>query len=693
MTTTVEHSCSHCGLPVTRRARSAGEALYCCYGCEVAAEIVGTGEEGGARLTLYKLGIGIILGINVMMFSMPLYVESLGSFFQQGFGSASFFSLLKWLLMVISLPVYFMLGFPFIESSIRDIKGGLKVNADLLIALGVTAAMLVSIFDTIFESGPVYYETAVAILIIVTVGRYLEAKARFGASKTIEQLDKQVPSMVSIIGEDGLLRDVSVASLSPGMVIVSKPGEMIPVDCRISDGVAMISEAMLTGEPAPKRKSKGDALFAGAVNYDGLLHLEVLQPAEKSFIQRLRTLLLESKLRRAPIQDVADKIAAIAIPVIIAIAMGSLIYWWIAAGFSKGLFAFLSVVLIACPCAIGIATPTALWMAVTRASKQGILFRSLGVLERLAGITTIFFDKTGTVTKGIPSIDSVTIIEGKASTSEKALVYAATVASFSNHPLSKALANKYPHLANEKTAISSFEEIPGSGILATIGTASVRLGSEQFVTNAQPTTQSQTAVWAKYQEAGSEEVIFKCTASDTLREEVASVFKTLHDKEYRTVILSGDRSAVVDDLSEELNCEAMAELAPEDKARIVTETPDAMFVGDGFNDAGAIGAAQVGVAVGSSSDLLRTEADVILFDNDLSHVPALLELAKKTMRVVKQNLFWAFAYNVIGVVLAAFGVLNPIIAAVAMALSSFFVTQNSFRLKSQALTMEGGSHA
>lgn len=682
--------CHHCGLPVSVKRRQTPESVFCCYGCEIAFELLGHGDEAESRLTLYKLGAGVLLGINVMMFSMPLYVESLGAFFRQGFGSESYFEVLKWLLMALSLPVYFLLGMPFIESSIRNFRNGWRTNADALIAIGVTAAMLVSIFDTIFISGPVYYETAVAILVIVTSGRYLEAKSRAKASKAVEELDQSMPSLVSLIQEDGTIREVQIASVAIGSSILSKPGELIPLDCKILSGNARISEAMLTGEPNPIERKIGDCLLAGSVNYDGLLRLSVMKTKEESYIEQLKNLLIESKLQRSQIQDTADRVAEIAVPIILAVAIGSLFYWSFAIDWRHGLFAFLSVVLIACPCAIGIATPAALWMAVTQASKHGILFRSLGVVERLASIQTVFFDKTGTLTKGTPHIQGVSLVVSSDTTllpTEDILGFVACVAAMSSHPLSRSIASRYH--SNINSVLSNVREIAGQGISAVVDGRVVRIGSEYFVTDTHsPVSNEMTTVFCSV-----DDQVLQFKYEDEIKLEAAEVFKTLASNGYNTIILSGDETPVAESLGKELQCNAIGKLLPEDKSRIVSGEVNAMFIGDGFNDAPAIGAAQVGIAMGSGSDLIRSEADVIIFDNDLRRIPQLLKLSHITMRIVKQNLFWAFAYNVIGVVFAALGFLNPIIAAIAMTLSSLVVAQNSMRLRTDKIFRQEVSNA
>jgi Cu+-exporting ATPase len=681
--------CIHCGLPVRNKSHMQTENVYCCYGCEIAHHLLGTpGDEASARLALIKLGAGVLIGINVMMFSMPLYVESLGSFFRQGFGAESFFELLKYLLMALSIPVFFLLGTPFIESAVRSIKDGLRSNTDLLIAIGVTAALLLSIFNTVFVAGPVYYETAVAILVIVTAGRYLEAKSRARASRAVDDLEKNIPKTV-ICFREGEEVVIEISELKAGDNILIKPGGIIPVDSVISIGSANIGEAMLTGEPTPLFKKSGDELLSGSINYDGVLYLEVLRQFKESFITRLETLLLESKIRRAKIQVVSDKISEIAVPVIITVAIGSFFYWSFTENISHGLFAFLSVVLVACPCALGIATPAALWIAVTEASKRGILFRSLEALERLSTVKTIFFDKTGTLTVGKPQLRSrklnPEVIRNQYVSDEMHLLsMIREVVSYSNHPLSQTLAAALPKNGFRQGDVTEFIEFPSKGISAKINGVKIKIGTNAFTTaGVSQETESDTSVWCSVmREDGLSQDAVLFIFADEVRSDAKKVFTELHTLGYETMILSGDHDSVAVELGDALGSEAIGGLSPKDKVKIVSGKPNTVFIGDGLNDAGAIGAAQIGIAMGHGSDLIRREADVILFDTDLERIPQTLQLASKTMRIVRQNLFWAFAYNVVGVVFAAAGMLNPIIAALAMALSSLAVTQNSLRLHS-----------
>ncbi|HEY6172355.1 MAG TPA: cation-translocating P-type ATPase, partial [Candidatus Kapabacteria bacterium] len=604
-------------------------------------------------------------------------------------GAEKFFEMLKYLLMALSVPVYFLLGMPFVESAFNNFKSGFKTNADSLIAIGVTAALLLSIFNTVFVNGPVYYETAVAILVIVTGGRYLESNARAKATRSLGELESTLPREASLVDSSGNTTLVAVSLLKRGDVITVAPGSVIPVDCKIQKGSANVSEAVLTGEPRPIHKVQGDELLAGSTNFDGLLTLEVLKPESESFIANLEKLLGNAKLGKAKIQVSADKASAIAVPIILLIAVGSLAYWWVAKDIATGLFAFLSVVLVACPCALGIATPAALWVAVSESAKRGILFRSLETLERLASVKTIFFDKTGTRTRGEPVVKDIIVNFEKNNSpkDEELFTLIQAVASHSHHPLSRSLANTLPKNGYSSRDISEFTEYPSQGVRAVIDGYEVKLGKRSFVQGDLPARENdheRTMVWCSVSSLVSkEDELIEFIFDDEMLASAKSVFSRLHHEKYTTMILSGDRNIVASRLGAELHSEAKGELSAKEKLAIVRSTWNSVFVGDGMNDAAAIAAAQVGIAFSNGSDITRTEADVVLFDRDLEHIPNVLALSKKTMKIVRQNLWWAFGYNAVGVGFAAIGMLNPIIAALAMVLSSMFVIQNSLRLREE----------
>jgi P-type Cu+ transporter len=410
---------------------------------------------------------------------------------------------------------------------------------------------------------------------------------------------------------------------------------------------------------------------------------------QESFIASLERLLGNAKLGKAKIQVMADKVSAIAVPIILIIAVASLLFWWVRVDFSTGLFAFLSVVLVACPCALGIATPAALWVAVSESSQKGVLFRSLETLERLATVRTVFFDKTGTLTKGEPTLREI-ISKGEhlLKSDHKVLTVIQAISSNSHHPLSKALATALPKNGYTQDDIRDFKEYPSQGVEGFIDGCEVRLGKQSFVSSDVPHVdfiadqEAVTSVWCRVNDIISNSVEqIQFIFDDSLTSSTGNVMHRLHTDGYKTMILSGDKKSVAESLAKELHTDALGELTASDKLKVVRDTPGSAFVGDGMNDAAAIAGAQVGIAFSNGSDITRVEADVVLFDRDLERIPEVLSLSKKTMKIVKQNLWWAFGYNAIGVAFAALGMLNPIIAALAMVLSSMFVIQNSLRLK------------
>ncbi len=689
-----ESTCTHCGIAVS--SHPSDEELFCCYGCEIAYAVIGKRGSAGSesQLALYKFAAGCILGINVMMFSMPLYVETLGDFFSQGLSAASFFEMLKWLLMALSIPVFFLLGTPFIESSVRNLRRRGALNADILISVGVLAAFLVSLYNTVIVSGPVYYETAVGILVVVSGGRYLEARTRAKSLKQLDALNTQAVSSARVLRSTGEIESIAVQDLIAGMTILVRAGETIPVDAVITSGESNIGEAILTGESKPLFRRAGDEVYGGAMNYDGVLILRVVRREAESYIATVKQLMERARQSPTTIEAAADRFSRVAVPLIIGIALASFGYWWYAESLRTAFLTSLSVLLIACPCALGIATPAALWVALSESSKRGVLLRSLSALERLAHIKEVFFDKTGTLTRGTPAVIHESIHEDIAlSTSRHELrTMVQAVSALSQHPLALSLAAYLPKNGFMPKDIINFTEVPSQGIQATIHGVRIRLGKYSYVNpNAAAADNDATTVWCTLEQDNVRNVI-EFQFDDKVLANAKHTMETLQEAGYNVSILSGDKQAVVDRLCEDLGVHAFADLSPEDKLQIVHASKRGAFVGDGINDAAAIAAADVGIALSHATDLARQDADVVIFDHAIDRVPQLLAYSKKTLSIIKQNLFWAFGYNGVGVVLAALGVLNPIIAAVAMTVSSFIVIQNSLRLRGAIAAEAFGEH-
>ncbi len=360
--------CRHCGLPINARA----DSPFCCYGCEIVYDVLSNDHhEHAAGITKIKLIVGLLLGINVMMFSMPVYTASLHTF--AGEGSESFFNLLGWLSFAFATPVFVLLGIPYLESGLRSLTEGHELKTDFLIAIGITAAYLLSAYNVMFGHGPIYFETGVAILLIVTMGKYLEATIRGRAQIEMQALTRSVPEKATRLDEHDHECEVNVSELVKGDRILLAAGQIMPVDIEILSGRANIGQAELTGESEPVLVTRNDTVLAGSVNYDGLLVCKVLHAQSESFIARMNDLLGQAKQMKSPIQELADRVSRIAVPIILAVSIGTTIFWWASAGMERGIFAGLSVLLIACPCAIGIATPAALWIALTVTARKGIL--------------------------------------------------------------------------------------------------------------------------------------------------------------------------------------------------------------------------------------------------------------------------------------------------------------------------------
>jgi Cu2+-exporting ATPase/Cu+-exporting ATPase len=688
--TAVAIECRHCGLPINART----DSPFCCYGCEIVYDVLSKNPgEHDAGITKLKLIVGLLLGINVMVFSMPLYTTSLQSFV--GGGSESFFSLLGWLSFAFATPVFMLLGMPYLESGLRALTEGHELKTDFLIAIGITAAYLLSAYNVMFGNGPIYFETGVAILLIVTMGKYLEASIRGKAQVEIQALKRSVPEQATKLDEHDREIEVSAAQLVVGDRIVLKAGQIMPADVEILSGSASIGQSELTGEAEPILVKKLDRVLAGSINYDGLLTCRVIHAQSESFVARMSDLLHSAKQMKAPIQEVADRVSKIAVPIVFGVSVLSTIYWWITSGMQAGIFAGLSVLLIACPCAIGIATPAALWISLTVIAHKGILCRSLTVLERLSHIRTVFFDKTGTLTAGRPTLVTIdyndSLLQDRfAGNPLRLLGMIHQVESASRHPLALAAVAALPEQF-ETTEMSDFVEVPGRGVRARLGNEQVWVGNQAFTDDANHLSWTMkerdldplsSSLWCAIgSDSIDREVACHLEFKDEFRPNVKKVVEELQQQNYRVQILSGDRAERVQLLQKTLHTEVLGGLEPKDKVEIVSRTQSSLFVGDGINDAPAVAAATVGMAMGSGMDLTRSEADVILLNGDLEHVPHLLQLSKKTMRIVKQNLAWAFVYNIAGVVLAACGLLTPVWSALAMTFSSLAVMQNSLRVK------------
>jgi Cu2+-exporting ATPase/Cu+-exporting ATPase len=640
----------------------------------------------------YRLGAAIFLTINIMMFNMALYSE----FFYPIEGAEKFHSLLRYLLLALSTPVLVLLGFPIFKISWQGFRARF-INMDSLIVVGVAAAYGISVYATLTERGEIYFETMAMILILVTIGRYLEARAKVKASSAMNDLLARAPSECTIV-VDGEERRVDARGVSIGSVLKIFPGDMFCVDGVVTSGESSVDESMLTGEPKPVFKSVGSKVFSGTVNYDGALFVRATEVGEGKVLSKLARLLDEARKSRAPIERVADRITAFALPLVVIIAVATFAYWTVADNWEKGLMNALSVLLISCPCALGIATPMALWISLGSAAKKGILIRRAEVLEQLARIRAVVFDKTGTLTEREMHVAQIFTHPNGVASTRKFLRIAASLESQSEHPLAQSLLRYAKQQAIEPAVVKSFCAYPGLGVSGVIATdAEAILGNEMLLSRMNVVLSDElqqkkreaendgyTIICLGWRNGDGKKIQGLISLAEHIRGPALETIAALKQLGIHTSVLTGDNDGAGRTLSKNLNVEVKAGLLPEKKVdeviNIRSAVGAAMFVGDGINDAPAMNAADVGVAMGCGSDITREAADVNFLGNDLTNVPWLLHTARRTYHIIQLNLVWAFAYNIVGVGLAAAGLLNPIIAALAMTLSSTFVVRNSLRL-------------
>jgi heavy metal translocating P-type ATPase len=674
--------CAHCGLPVAGLFRLPSGPCYCCGGCALAHRLTGGASgHGQASGLLMAVGVGAFLAMNVMMCSFVLYTR--GAETDRAAGEAW----VRWALLALATPALFLLGLPFLNRGLKRLKDR-SLDTDALIVIGVVAAFALSVRSVLSGGGPIYLDTAMGILLFVTIGRYLEASSRARTTDALSALVRQLPSEASRV-RNGVEERVPVDALQPGDVIRVRPGERIAVDGTIVEGSASVSEAEITGESVPASRGPGDAVAAGTLNQDGSLLVEARRTGPETTVARLVKLVAESRAGRYTLAPLVDRLSAAFVPFVLAIAAVTLAYWTHRAGPGEGLMNALSVLLIACPCAIGIATPLASTAAVGRAAAAGILVRSGAVFEALARAKRVFLDKTGTLTTGQLSLADVRPAPGF--DRDGLLRLAAALEAGSEHPVGRAIcaaasAGKREREEKISLKVEEFRATAGLGVEGLVGGDRVRVGTAAFVgapsgvASAEPPSGT-TAAFVACSGTFAGVLLF----SDRTRPESAEAVAALRARGLSLEVLSGDLPSRVAAFAADFpGLAATGGLSPEGKldrirASVAAEESPVM-VGDGINDAPALGVASAGVTLESGTDLAREVADVTILGGDLRKLPWAIDLAHRTVRTAHQNLFWAFFYNGIGITLAVCGLLHPLFGAVAMVVSSLLVVVHSQRL-------------
>jgi Cu+-exporting ATPase len=625
-------------------------------------------------------------------------------------GDSHMTELPRWLQLLLATPVQFWIGWRFYQGAWKALRGG-GANMDVLVALGTTTAWLFSAVVTVLAlPHHVYFEGGAAVITLVLLGKLLEARAKARTSEAIESLIRLQPKTARL-EKDGKLLEVPVDSLMPGDIFIVRPGESVPVDGEVIDGDSRVNEAMLTGESLPVHKQAGASVFAATQNADGMLRCKATGVGEHTLLAGIIRLVQEAQGSKAPVQRLADRISAIFVPAVCAIALLTLAGWWMVTGdFAASLVNAVAVLVIACPCALGLATPTAIMVGTGQGAKAGILVKNAEALERAEHIRILALDKTGTLTLGQPVVtDSLPLVATESTDIAELWVLAAALEQGSEHPLAKAILAHAATLGTAGTttlpAISNFSTTAGKGVTAQLAngdaTHTYRLGSPDWLgmdSTAQPEitrwqSEGKTVVaLARQTGSGDWQAHLLIAIADALRPSSPAAIARLQARGIKVVMLTGDNPATAAAIARQAGIsDYRAGILPADKASAIAELKASLgqstrpahvaMVGDGINDAPALAAADVSFAIGAGSDAAIEAADLTLIRNDLSGIADAIDLSRATLGKIRQNLFFAFVYNVLGLPLAALGFLNPVVAGAAMAMSSVSVVTNSLRLK------------
>ncbi|MBO8168609.1 MAG: copper-translocating P-type ATPase [Thermoanaerobacteraceae bacterium] len=597
---------------------------------------------------------------------------------------------------LLATPVQFIPGSQFYKGAYHALRNG-SANMDVLVALGTSAAYFYSVANTFFTDGMLYYETSAVLITLILLGKLLEAIAKGRTSEAIKSL-MGLQAKTARVVRDGKEEDIPVEEVVEGDIIIVRPGEKIPVDGIIIEGTSTVDESMLTGESIPVDKKEGDEVIGATINKHGSFKFKATKVGKDTALSQIIKIVEEAQGSKAPIQRMADVISGYFVPVVVVIALITFGVWYFfltpPAGFDNftwALINFTAVLVIACPCALGLATPTSIMVGTGRGAENGILFKGGEHLEQAHKVNAIVLDKTGTITKGEPELTDV-IAEGY--DEDELLKLAASAERGSEHPLGEAIVKGAKEKGVDLVQPENFNAIPGYGIEADIEGKHVLLGNTKLMKKHNINISHLTAQKEKLEEEGKTAMLVAVdgravgivAVADTVKENSKEAIKTIKDMGIEVIMITGDNERTARAIARQVGIDnVLAEVLPEDKANEVQKLRDqgkiVAMVGDGINDAPALATADVGIAIGTGTDVAMEAADITLMRGDLMGIPASIKLSKATMRNIRQNLFWALVYNSLGIPVAAMGLLSPIIAGAAMAFSSVSVVTNALRLK------------
>lgn len=598
---------------------------------------------------------------------------------------------------IIATPVQFIIGYRFYKNAYFALRSG-SANMDVLIAMGTTAAYFLSLYNVFFQTVPpgvmkdLYFEASAVVITLVLLGKYLEAVAKGKTSEAIEKLMGLSPQTAHVV-RNGEEKDIPIEEVQPGDLIIVKPGEKVPVDGIIVAGNSSLDESMLTGESLPVEKSVGDQVIGATINKYGAFKFEATQVGQDTVLAQIIKMVEDAQGFKAPIQKVADQVAGVFVPTVIAIALITLGAWYFNSGdFNRAIISAVAVLVIACPCALGLATPTAIMVGTGLGAENGILIKSGEHLETAYKLNTIVLDKTGTITKGEPEVTD--IISTDSLSTQEILRLAAIAEKSSEHPLAAAIYRHGLKNLGQVPDSERFEAVPGRGILAQAEGREILIGTRKFMLEQHIAIGDQETQIIRLEDAGKTAMLMAVDHSlvgilavaDTVKEHSREAITAFERMGLEVYMITGDNQRTAAAIADQVGIKnVLAEVLPEHKAREILRLQEAgkivAMVGDGINDAPALAAADIGMAVGTGTDIAMEAADITLMRGDLRTISAAIRLSRQTMTKIKQNLFWAFIYNIIGIPFAALGLLSPVIAGGAMAFSSVSVVTNSLSLK------------
>lgn len=655
-------------------------------------------HEREVRYQLYLLRVGLL-------FTLPLFIFSMGrdlNLLPHMIAHASWVNYLMWFL---ATPVQFYVGWQYYLGAYKAIRNA-AANMDVLISLGSSAAYFYSVLITLgFLDGHVYFETSAMIITLIKVGKYLEARAKGQTGEAIRRLVALKPKTARLL-KDGREVDVAIEDVQVGDVLLVKPGEKIPVDGIVLEGYSSVDESMLTGESLPVEKQAGSLVYGATLNKMGYLKMQASKVGKDTALAQIIRMVEEAQGSKAPIQRLADRVSAIFVPIVVLIAVLTFGFWyWVAPRLSliqtdvleSAIIHSVAVLVIACPCAMGLATPTAVMVGSGKGAEMGILIKSGEALEQAGKITNVIFDKTGTLTKGEPRITDIGLAAFKEDENEF-LSLVASLEKVSEHPLGEAIVAEATRRGLRLSEPTRFEAFAGNGVTGEVEGHSILVGNERFIEQNGVDLKNSSAAFAKLQSEAKTMIYVLIDGAlagfiaiaDTLKDEAKNVIGVLKQMGLSVGMITGDHQRVAHAIGQKLGLDLiLAEVLPNEKALQVKKLQEkgdkVAMVGDGINDAPALTQADLGIAIGSGTDVAIASALIVLMGNDLMGVVRSIRLSRLTLTTIKQNLFWAFVYNVLLIPAAAIGFLSPILAAAAMALSSVFVVTNSLRLKRKRL--------